>query len=50
MPAVFKAEDMENRAQEESEVHGQQDDGDENAEDAQDSAAAIIREAEELVA
>ncbi|SDS27092.1 ParB family protein [Halopseudomonas litoralis] len=50
MPAVFKAEDMENRAQEESEVHGQQDDGDENAENAQDSAAAITREAEELAA
>lgn len=50
MPAVFKAEDVENRAQEESEVHGQQDDGDENAEDAQDSAAAITREAEELAA
>ncbi len=50
MPTVFKAEDVENRAQKESEAGSQQDDGDENAEGAQDSAAAIKREAEELAA
>lgn len=50
MPAVFKAEDVENRAQKESEAGSQQDDGDENAEGAEDSVAAIKREAEELAA
>ena len=50
MPAVFKAEDVENRAQKESEAGNQQDDGDENAEGAEDSVAAIKREAEELAA
>src|SRR3546814_7873167 len=41
MPAVFKAEDMENRAQEESEVHGQQDDGEENAERSEEHTSEI---------
>lgn len=50
MPAVFKAEDVENRAQKESEAGSQQDDGDENAEGAENSVAAIKREAEELAA
>ncbi len=50
MPAVFKAEDAENGTEEESKADGQQDDGDENAEGAEDSAAVIKREAEELAA
>jgi ParB family chromosome partitioning protein len=50
MPAVFKAEDAENGTQEESKADDQQDDGDENAEGAEDSAAEIKREAEELAA
>lgn len=45
---MFKAEDVGNRPQEESEADGQQYDGDESVEDAQDSAVAIQREAEEL--
>ena len=50
MPAVLKAEDAENGTEEESKADGQQDDGDENAEGAEDSAAVIKREAEELAA
>ncbi|AYN20470.1 ParB/RepB/Spo0J family partition protein [Alcaligenes aquatilis] len=50
MPAVFKAEDAENGTEEESKAAGQQDDGDENVEGAENSAAVITREAEELAA